>query len=105
MNRTFGCARAIVRVSSAVTSPATLGKATKTFQDYLLSFASDGEGRDDLRGKIDHSTAGAQCLLANIRGAQQEECLQGIVARFLAICIASHHSGLIDCLEPDGNDK
>lgn len=82
-----------------------LGKATKTFQDYLLSFASDGEGRDDLRGKIDHSTAGAQCLLANIRGARQEDSLQGIVARFLAICIASHHSGLIDCLEPDGDDK
>lgn len=82
-----------------------LGKATKTFQDYLLSFASDGEARDDLRGKIDHSTAGAQCLLANIHGAQQEDSLQGIVARFLAICIASHHSGLIDCLEPDGNDK
>jgi CRISPR-associated endonuclease/helicase Cas3 len=82
-----------------------LGKATKTFQDYLLSFESDGEARDDLRGKIDHSTAGAQCLLANIRGAQQEDSLQGIVARFLAICVASHHSGLIDCLEPDGNDK
>ena len=82
-----------------------LGKATKTFQDYLLSFASDGVARDDLRGKIDHSTAGARCLLANIHGAQQEESLQGIVARFLAICIASHHSGLIDCLEPDGSDR
>ena len=31
-----------------------LGKATKTFQDYLLSFANDGQCRDDLRGKIDH---------------------------------------------------
>ncbi len=82
-----------------------LGKATKRFQDYLLSFASDGEARDDLRGKIDHSTAGAQCLLANIRGAQKEECLEGVVARFLAVSIASHHSGLIDCLEPDGKDK
>jgi len=82
-----------------------LGKATKTFQDYLLSFAGDDEAGDDLRGKIDHSTAGAQCLLANIRGAQKEECLEGVVARFLAVSIASHHSGLIDCLEPDGNDK
>src|SRR3974390_1334481 len=82
-----------------------LGKATKTFQDYLLSFGIDGEARDDLRGKIDHSTAGAQCLLANIHGAQKEDSLHGIVARFLAICIASHHSGLIDCIEPDGNDK
>jgi len=82
-----------------------LGKATKEFQDYLLSFASDGEARDDLRGKIDHSTAGAQCLLANIPGAKREDSLPRIVANFLAICIASHHSGLIDCLAPDGDDK
>lgn len=81
-----------------------LGKATKTFQDYLLSFASDGEARDDLRGKIDHSTAGAQCLLANIPGAKREDSLPCIVANFLAICIASHHSGLIDCLAPGGDD-
>jgi CRISPR-associated endonuclease/helicase Cas3 len=82
-----------------------LGKATKEFQDYLLSFASDGEAREYLRGKIDHSTAGAQCLIANIQGAQQEDSVQGLVARFLAICIASHHSGLIDCLELDGDDR
>jgi len=82
-----------------------LGKATKTFQDYLLSFATDGEACDDLRGKIDHSTAGAQCLLANIPGAKREDSLPRIVANFLAICIASHHSGLIDCLAPDGDDK
>jgi len=82
-----------------------LGKATKTFQDYLLSFATDGEACDDLRGKIDHSTAGAQCLLANIPGAKREDSLPCIVANFLAICIASHHSGLIDCLAPDGDDK
>lgn len=82
-----------------------LGKATRTFQDYLLSFATDGEPRDDLRGQIDHSTAGAQCLLSNINGAQLEDSLQGIVARFLAICIASHHTGLINCLEPDGTDR
>ena len=82
-----------------------LGKATKTFQDYLLSSASDGEAPDDLRGKIDHSTAGAQCLLENIQNARREDGLQGMAARFLAICIASHHSGLIDCLAPDGDDK
>lgn len=82
-----------------------LGKATKTFQDYLLSFASDANGREDLRGQIDHSTAGAQCLLANIKNAQQEDSYQGLVARLLAICIASHHSGLIDCLNPDGDDS
>src|SRR5579875_2751034 len=69
-----------------------IGKATKEFQDYLLSFADDGESRDDLRGKIDHSTAGAQCLLEKIHGAQQEDSCSGLIARFLAICIVSHHS-------------
>lgn len=82
-----------------------LGKATKVFQDYLLSFTRDGEASEHLRGQIDHSTAGAQCILEKISGAQQEDSLHGIVARFLAICIASHHSGLIDCLAPDGEDK
>lgn len=82
-----------------------LGKATTEFQDYLLSFAHGGEEREELRGQIDHSTAGAQCLLAHIQATQQEDSIAGLVARFLAICIASHHSGLIDCLAPDGTDK
>ena len=82
-----------------------LGKATKEFQEYLLSCVNDGTARTQSRSKIDHSTAGAQYLLANIPGARDEDSLGGLVARFLALCIVSHHSGLIDCLEPDGNDK
>ena len=81
-----------------------LGKATGRFQEYLVSFVDGSEAREDLRGTVDHSTAGAQCLLANISGAQQEDSLPGVVARFLATCIASHHSGLIDCLDPGGVD-
>jgi len=33
-----------------------------------------------------------------------ETSLAGLVGRMLALCIASHHSGLIDCLQPEGAD-
>jgi CRISPR-associated endonuclease/helicase Cas3 len=86
-----------------------LGKASKEFQNYLLS----GEGlinpdADDYidpqakKGKIDHSTAGAQVIYENLWNKGQEE---KITAQVLALCIASHHSGLIDCLAPDGENN
>ena len=83
-----------------------LGKATQVFQAYLCSFdpASGLVPQHHLRGKIDHSTAGAQCLLHNIPAAGHEHGLPGLVARVLGLCIASHHSGLIDCLLPEGQD-
>ena len=76
-----------------------LGKSSIRFQEYLRNPAPE------LRGKIDHSTAGARCLLHNIPGAIEQASLPGLVARFLALTIASHHSGLIDCLTPDGSDR
>jgi CRISPR-associated endonuclease/helicase Cas3 len=83
-----------------------LGKATGEFQTYLRSFSPGAVGgpRDDLRGKVDHSTAGAQSLFAHIPEADKEKSLASIVAQVLALCIASHHSGMIDCLAPDGAD-
>ncbi len=83
-----------------------LGKATDEFQTYLRSFSPGAEGgpRNDLRGKVDHSTAGAQSLFTYIPEADKERSLAGTVAQVLALCIASHHSGMIDCLAPDGAD-
>jgi CRISPR-associated endonuclease Cas3-HD len=83
-----------------------LGKSSEAFQVYLRSFAS-GSGigpQDEMRGKIDHSTAGAQCLIRNLPGAENQASLGGLVARLLGLCIASHHSGLIDCLTPNRED-
>lgn len=84
-----------------------LGKATQEFQTYLRSFdpASGLIPQSHLRGTIDHSTAGARCLLQNIPGAEEEQSLSGLIARLLGLCIVSHHSGLIDCLSPEGEDK
>lgn len=82
-----------------------LGKATEKFQTYLrFDTASGVAPQEYLRGRIDHSSAGAQCLLQAIPKAQQEQSLPGLVARLLGLCMVSHHSGLIDCLTPEGGD-
>lgn len=86
-----------------------LGKVSKEFQNYLLS----GEGlldpdSDDyvdhiaMKGKVDHSTAGAQVIYNHLWNKGSEG---RIVAQILSLAIASHHSGLIDCLSPNGEDN
>lgn len=86
-----------------------LGKASEEFQNYLLS----GEGllnpdSDDyvdhvaMKGKVDHSTAGAQVIYNHLwnKGGEGR-----IVTQVLSLAVASHHSGLIDCLSPSGEDN
>jgi CRISPR-associated endonuclease/helicase Cas3 len=84
-----------------------VGKYSKTFQDYIRSSAGKIEPDDDeyidarkAKGKIDHSSAGAQHVWRQIRKSD----FQQLAANMLALCIASHHSGLIDSLAPDGTD-
>lgn len=84
-----------------------LGKYSKSFQSYLKSAEGRIEPDEDeyvdasrMRGKIDHSTAGAQYLREHMGNSK----LWQIAADIMALCIASHHSGLIDCLSPDGTD-
>ncbi|WP_347989234.1 CRISPR-associated helicase Cas3' [Methylomonas sp. AM2-LC] len=86
-----------------------LGKYSSVFQNYIQSgtgllnpdIDSDYVNAVALKGKIDHSTAGAQWVWEELSkfGKNGEGRLCG---QILAICIASHHSGLIDCLTPDG---
>ena len=80
-----------------------LGKYSAAFQAYIQS-ATDLLNQDEdeefvdaagLKGKIDHSTSGAQFIWREL--AQQGD-LARISGQILALCIASHHSGLIDCL-------
>jgi len=86
-----------------------LGKASQEFQNYLLS----GEGLIDpdndeyvdavaKKGKVDHSSAGAQVIYEKLWNKGSEGRL---AAQVLALCLASHHSGLIDCLSPDGKNN
>ncbi len=83
-----------------------LGKYSDAFQHYLQSavgILNQDEDEDyvdagALRGRIDHSTAGAQLVW---RELEKQGPIGEIVGQMLALCIASHHSGLIDCLSCD----
>lgn len=82
------------------------GKASKDFQDYLHSATGKINPDEDeyvdykaKKGKIDHSTAGAQLIYTKLVEKGQ---IDKVLAQYLALAIVSHHSGLIDCLKPDG---
>jgi len=82
------------------------GKAGDKFQRYLRSkeglISPDEDGYSAARrGEIDHSTAGAQLVYKKLANLGIEGRL---LAQFLVLVIASHHSGLIDCLKPDGKN-
>jgi len=80
-----------------------LGKYSAAFQAYiqsatnLLNQDEDEEFVDaaGLKGKIDHSSSGAQFIWQHLAS---KDALAQIAGQILALCIASHHSGLIDCL-------
>mgnify|MGYP000445095103 FL=1 len=80
-----------------------LGKYSSAFQAYiqsatqLLNQDEDEEFVDaaGLKGKIDHSTCGAQFIWKHLAG---NDALAHVAGEILATCVASHHSGLIDCL-------
>jgi CRISPR-associated endonuclease/helicase Cas3 len=81
-----------------------LGKASSEFQAYICSFLPQSDRpRHDLRGTIDHSTAGAQVLCRRMNTIVKPAGLVEFI-RMLSLCIASHHSGLIDCVGQDGED-
>lgn len=85
-----------------------LGKYSDEFQNYLksavglLSQDEDEEFVDvrGLKGKVDHSTAGGQLIWNEL---SKQGPLGQIIGQLLVLCIASHHSGLIDCLTSDVN--
>ncbi|MBV9084192.1 MAG: CRISPR-associated endonuclease Cas3'', partial [Acidobacteriaceae bacterium] len=78
------------------------GKYSGIFQNYLKSAegivdadADEFVDAHEFKGKIDHSTAGAQYVW---RQLSQTGGVGLYAGQMLALCIASHHSGLIDCL-------
>lgn len=86
-----------------------LGKYSKKFQDYIklaerIINPDEDEYIDShgMKGKIDHSSAGAQIIYQKLSNHGKEGL---VIAQFMALCLASHHSGLIDCLNPDGTDN
>lgn len=67
-----------------------LGKYSEEFQDYILN------GTPEQKGKIDHSSAGAQFIWNN------NDLKDTAVNQLVSLCISSHHSGLIDNLTHEG---
>ncbi|MGA3085698.1 MAG: CRISPR-associated helicase Cas3' [Thermodesulfobacteriota bacterium] len=88
-----------------------LGKYSAEFQKYItdalkkneLQFNPDEdedfEDPTGKKGKIDHSTAGAQFLSYKIGSSNAHK----ILGQFLSLCLVSHHSGLINCLTTDNS--
>lgn len=87
------------------------GKYSRAFQDYIKSATGllNPDIDDDyveamaLKGKIDHSSAGAQWVWERYRKIKAVDFPAGkFSSQILALCLVSHHSGLIDCLKLDG---
>ena len=83
-----------------------IGKASQEFEQYIKSAVGlINPDEDDyvdaagLKGKVDHSTAGAQFIYRSLADKGTEALF---VAQVLSLCIASHHSGLLDCISPAG---
>lgn len=85
-----------------------IGKASQEFEQYIKSSVGlinpdedDYVDAPGLKGKVDHSTAGAQFVYRTLAQNGNEA---RFAAQVLSLCIASHHSGLIDCISPEGKD-
>jgi CRISPR-associated endonuclease/helicase Cas3 len=90
-----------------------LGKYTQEFLDYISSAAGMLDPDCDenwvdarsLKGKIDHSSAGAQwiwqALSLNTPPKNSRDKAKLLAAQILALVVASHHGGLIDCIAAD----
>jgi len=85
-----------------------IGKYSDDFQNYLKSAVGKLNLDDDEyvdakgnKGKIDHSSAGSQHIWEALRNRDFPLNLAG---QLMSLCIASHHTGLINCLSPDGID-
>ncbi len=85
------------------------GKCSRQFRSYIRSAVGllkpdDVDYLDPAKwkGKVDHASAGSQWVWRNLDGSDAMACL---VREILALCICSHHGGLIDCLGADGKDR
>ena len=74
------------------------GKYSSEFQKYIRA---EKKVKILKKGKIDHATAGAQWIWQHCEKRGEAGRLMG---QMLAICLASHHGGLLDCLKPDGEN-
>lgn len=69
-----------------------LGKSSTEFQEYIRAAIAEDSHQLETRGKVDHSTAGAQYAT----GAQYAADNVNLLGHIIAYAIAGHHAGLLD---------
>lgn len=74
-----------------------IGKLTDEFEIYIRK-ASKLEDKP-IKGP-DHSTAGAVWIINNL--SDKSTGIEGLTAQLIAVCIMSHHGGLVDIFDPRG---
>jgi CRISPR-associated endonuclease/helicase Cas3 len=86
-----------------------LGKYSFEYQCYIKSAVGllcpgdkDYVDAKKYKGKIDHSTAGAQWIWEALRN---EVKINKLAVELISLCVLSHHSGLIDVFDIAGEDK
>lgn len=79
-----------------------MGKGTRKFDAYIRYCVNHSEDKS-LKGKINHSTAGAMYIYNLFYDTPDK--VRKFTAQIVALAICSHHGGLIDCLDLGGMDK
>jgi len=111
LSRLFAAKLGIADAGALIGLMHDFGKYSASFQTYMRTetglLEPDADTPSNQKGKIDHSTAGAQwvwnALSKFARNGNHDEGM--LCGQILALCIASHHGGLIDNLAVDGEDS
>jgi CRISPR-associated endonuclease/helicase Cas3 len=85
-----------------------VGKYSHAFRQYIERVQLEGDEYEDqeLLGRVDHSTAGAQFVMEILReradrtGDVEIQRLAELIGRIIAHCVAGHHSGLLNGITP-----
>ena len=93
----FGSKLALSHLSRLIGALHDLGKYTAEFNQYI-HYSHLHPNDHSLKGKIPHSLQGALYLCERFHSGSQPSR----TAIAAALCIASHHSGLMDCISPIG---
>ena len=87
-----------------------LGKYGADFQDYIKANSGLFDQDNDLtdfsgkKGRIDHSTAGAQYLRSKILEMDKKPSGAALLSEVITLAIAGHHGGLMDAISAEGKD-